>query len=99
MRLTMKPGQMLRIMNQDVDMHRMMELSGPTMMALGGPMSQGQVDTLTFAQPGVYRFETKALRPAFGDVRGQGQRRSSSRFDWGDGRERTPDRSNIQVIV
>src|SRR5262249_49921249 len=58
-RLTMKPGQMLRIMNQDVDMHRMIELSGPDMMALGGPMSQGQVDTLTFARPGVYRFGTK----------------------------------------
>jgi plastocyanin len=59
-RLAMKPGQMLRIMNQDVDMHRLMQLSGPAMM-LGGPMQQGQAQTLTFAKPGTYRFDTKVL--------------------------------------
>jgi len=60
MRLTMKPGQMLRIMNQDLDMHRMMQLSGPAMM-LGGPMKQGQAQSLSFTKPGTYRFDTKVL--------------------------------------
>jgi plastocyanin len=59
MHVTMKPGQMLRIMNQDVDMHRMMELAGPQHMMLGGPMRQGQVDAITFTAPGTYRFDTK----------------------------------------
>jgi hypothetical protein len=60
MRLVMKPGQMLRILNQDVDMHRLMQLAGPTMM-LGGPMKEGQAQTLTFAKPGMYRFDTRVL--------------------------------------
>ena len=59
MHLRMHTGQMLRILNQDVDMHRMMELSGPTMMALGGPMAQGKTDTVTFTKPGTYVFGTK----------------------------------------
>ena len=58
MLLTLKAGQMLQIMNEDVDMHRMMELAGPQMM-LGGAMKQGQAQTLTFAKPGTYRFMTK----------------------------------------
>ena len=59
MHLTMHTGQMLKVMNQDVDMHRMMELSGPTMMSLGGPMAQGKTDALTFTKPGTYVFDTK----------------------------------------
>ncbi len=58
MRLTLKTGQMLQIMNQDVDMHRVMELAGPQMM-LGGAMKHGQTQTLTFPKPGTYRFTTK----------------------------------------
>lgn len=60
MRLRIKPGQMLRIMNQDLDMHRMMQLSGPAMM-LGGPMEPGQARSLTFTKPGTYRLDTKVL--------------------------------------
>ena len=60
MRLVMKPGQMLRIMNQDVDMHRLMQLAGPTIM-LGGPMKEGQARSLTFTKPGTYKFDTKSL--------------------------------------
>jgi plastocyanin len=59
MRLTLKTGQMLQITNEDVDMHRMMEVAGPQMMMLGGPMKQGQAQTLTFNKPGVYKFTTK----------------------------------------
>ena len=61
MRLAMKPGQMLRIMNQDVDMHKLMELTGPTMMMMGGPMKEGQARSLTFTKPGTYTFATKTL--------------------------------------
>ena len=60
MHVTMHTGQMLKVMNQDVDMHRMMEMSGPTMMGLGGPMKQGMTRTLTFAKPGTYTFGTKS---------------------------------------
>lgn len=59
MRLRMHTGQTLNVMNQDVDMHRMMELSGPTMMSLGGPMAQGKTDAVTFTKPGTYVFGTK----------------------------------------
>jgi plastocyanin len=59
LQLNMKPGQMLQILNQDVDMHRMVELSGPMMM-LGGPMKTGASESLTFAKPGTYRFDTKS---------------------------------------
>jgi plastocyanin len=60
MRLAMKPGQMLRIMNQDVDMHQLMQLAGPTMM-MGEPMKEGQARSLTFTKPGTYKFDTKSL--------------------------------------
>lgn len=60
MRLTMKPGQMLQILNQDLDMHRMMQLSGPAMM-LGAPMKTGQAQSLTFTKSGTYKFDTKSL--------------------------------------
>ena len=57
--LTMHTGQMLTVMNQDVDMHRMFETMGPSMMQLGGPMGQGITRTLTFTKPGTYMFRTK----------------------------------------
>jgi plastocyanin len=57
--LNMQPGQMLQVLNQDVDMHRMVEMSGPAMM-LGGPMKTGQSESLTFAKPGTYTFHTKS---------------------------------------
>lgn len=59
LQLNMKPGRMLEILNQDVDMHRVVELSGPMMM-LGGPMKTGASESLTFAKPGTYRFGTKS---------------------------------------
>jgi hypothetical protein len=59
MHLRMHTGQALKVMNQDVDMHRMVLLSGPMMMRLGGPMAQGKTDTLTFTKPGTYVFGTK----------------------------------------
>ena len=60
MRLTMRPGQMLRIMNQDLDMHRVMQLSGPAIM-LGGAMKTGQAQSLSFTNRGTYQFDTKSL--------------------------------------
>ena len=60
LQLTMQRGQMLQVMNQDVDMHRMVELSGPMMMMLGGPMKTGQSQSLSFTKPGTYRFDTKS---------------------------------------
>jgi hypothetical protein len=69
MHLHMHTGQMLRVMNQDVDMHRMVLLSGPMMMRLGGPMAQGKTDSLTFTKPGTYVFGTKvSMMPGMPDV-------------------------------
>ena len=59
MHLRMHTGQMLKVTNQDVDMHRMVLVSGPMMMRLGGPMAQGKTDTLSFTKPGTYVFGTK----------------------------------------
>lgn len=59
MRVTLHAGQTLRIMNQDLDMHRMVEVAGPAQMMLGGAMKQGQAQTLTFGKSGIYRFMTK----------------------------------------
>ena len=63
MRLHMQSGQTLRIVNQDVDMHRMMELAGPQMMT-GQAMKLGQSQTLSFTEPGTYRLEAKTLEMA-----------------------------------
>jgi S-formylglutathione hydrolase FrmB len=57
MRLTLQRGQKLSILNQDVDMYRMMQLACPQMM-LGAAMRQGQMQALTFTNPGTYRFMT-----------------------------------------
>ena len=42
-------------------MHRMVRRAGPQLM-LGQAMKHGQSQTLTFAKPGVYRFDTQ-VRP------------------------------------
>ena len=61
MRLHMKPGQKLAIMDNDVDPHQMMELGGPMHLQMGGPMMMGHGMTLSFMKKGVYRFGTKTV--------------------------------------
>ena len=61
MRLHLKPGQKLSILDQDVDAHQMMELAGPTQLRIGGPMMMNRGMTLAFTKKGVYRLGTKTV--------------------------------------
>lgn len=61
MRLHLKPGQKLSILDQDVDPHQMMELAGPMHLRMGGPMMTSQGMTLAFMKKGVYRLGTKTV--------------------------------------
>ena len=61
MRLHLRPGQKLSILDQDVDPHQMMELAGPMHLRMGGPMMTSQGMTLSFMKSGVYRLGTKTV--------------------------------------
>src|SRR6266508_2503625 len=61
MRMTLKPGDKLSVLDQDVDAHQLMQLSGPTRLHLGGPMMMNRGRTRTFAERGVYRLKTETV--------------------------------------
>jgi len=61
MRLHLKPGQKLSILDQDVDAHQMMELAGPMHLRMGGPMMTSDGTSLAFMKKGVYRLGTKTV--------------------------------------
>src|SRR6266496_6151087 len=48
MRLHLKPGQKLSILDNDVDPHQMMEFAGPMHLRMGGAMMTGHGITLSF---------------------------------------------------
>jgi len=61
MRLHLKPGQKLSILDQDVDAHQMMEFAGPMHLRMGGPMMTSHGMTVAFMKKGVYRLGTKTV--------------------------------------
>ena len=61
MRLHLRPGQKLSIMDNDVDPHQMMELAGPMRLHMGGPMMMNRGMTLSFMRKGVYRLGTRTV--------------------------------------
>ncbi len=61
MRLHLKQGQKLSILDQDVDAHQMMEFAGPMHLGMGGPMMTNHGMTLAFMKKGVYRLGTKTV--------------------------------------
>ena len=62
MRLHLKPGQRLTILNDDVDdAHQMLQFAGPMHMRMGGPLMMSHGVTLTFMKKGVYRLGTKTV--------------------------------------
>ena len=61
MRLHLRPGQKLSIMDNDVDPHQMMELAGPMRLHMGGPMMMNDGETIAFTKKGVYRLGTKTV--------------------------------------
>ena len=68
MRLHLRQGQKLSIMDNDVDAHQMMELAGPMHMHMGGPMMMNHERTLTFMKKGVYRLGTKTVEMSGGGM-------------------------------
>ena len=61
MRLQLKPGQKLSIIDMDVDAHQMMEFAGPARLRMGGPMMMSHSRTISFSAKGVYRIGTKTV--------------------------------------
>ena len=64
MRLHLRKGQTLSIMDMDVDAHRMMQFAGPMHMRMGGPMMATQQMKMTFTKRGIYRFGTRTVEMA-----------------------------------
>jgi hypothetical protein len=60
MRLSLKPGARLRIVDQDIDPHGLVQLAGPR-LNYEGHMMMGQRQTITFTKPGVYRLRNKVV--------------------------------------
>ena len=58
MRMTVAAGGKLRITDEDVDPHRLIQVAGPKVM-LGKAMMTGDVAQISFPTKGVYRFTTK----------------------------------------
>ena len=60
MRISLPRGGRLSILDQDLDAHKLVELSGPRMMM---PAAMTMMDTanLRFMRPGVYRLATKTV--------------------------------------
>lgn len=55
--ITMRSGGTLGILNQDVDLHKVVQLAGPR-IATGGKMKMNSKVMLRFAKAGTYRFKT-----------------------------------------
>lgn len=60
MRLSLKHGAQLRIVDQDVDPHGLVQLAGPK-IAFRPNLMMGQSLLLVFKQPAVYRFKTRVI--------------------------------------
>ena len=70
MRLHLKTGAQLAILDMDVDAHQMMQFSGPMHVQMGGPMMMNHGLTMTFTKKGVYRLGTKTVEmPGAMDVK------------------------------
>ncbi len=61
MRLHLKPGQRLAVLDQDVDPHQMLEFAGPMRLYMGRPMMMNHGTTISFSKKGVYRLGTKTV--------------------------------------
>jgi plastocyanin len=59
-KVVLKRGQRLTVVNQDLDTHKLMRIAGPK-IALGKPMAMNGRATLTFKTPGVYRLHTHLI--------------------------------------
>ena len=60
MKITLRRGARLSIVDQDVDPPQLVQLSGPELQ-LGGPMMMSEGTQVLFAESGTYRLETETL--------------------------------------
>jgi hypothetical protein len=65
--LTLRHGGTLAVVNQDLDMHQVVQVSGPKIKTGPFLMMNGRA-LLRFAKPGLYRFHTRVA-----DMRGMPQ--------------------------
>jgi hypothetical protein len=69
MRLHLRVGQRLSILDQDVDAHQMLEFAGPMRLHMGGPVMTSHGMTIAFTKKGVYRLGTKTVEmPGMGGM-------------------------------
>ena len=60
MSLRLRPGGTLTVVNNDVDIHRLVQLSG-LRVSLPGPLMMTVARTIRFPRAGVYVFKTKVV--------------------------------------
>jgi hypothetical protein len=69
MQMMLAAGGTLRITDEDVDPHKLIQVAGPKVM-LGKAMMTGDVAQISFPTKGVYRFTTKTLEmPGMAEVK------------------------------
>ncbi len=69
MKMTVAAGGKLRITDEDVDPHKLIQVAGPKVM-LGKAMMTGDVAHISFPTKGVYKFTTKTLEmPGMAEVK------------------------------
>ena len=59
-KVILKRGQRLTILNQDIDTHKLVSLAGPK-LALGKALSMNDRVTLAFQKPGIYKLRTMKM--------------------------------------
>jgi len=60
MRLSLKPGARLQLLDQDIDPHGLVQLAGPK-LGIRTHMMMGEKQLITFTQPGLYRLRNKVI--------------------------------------
>ena len=72
MRMMLAAGGTLRITDEDIDPHRLIQVAGPKVM-LGKAMMTGDVAQISFPTKGVYKFTTRTLEmPGMAEVKTTG---------------------------
>ena len=60
MRLNLRQGAHLLLLDQDIDPHGLVQIAGPK-VSFRGHMMMGQSQTISLAKAGLYRFKTKVI--------------------------------------
>jgi hypothetical protein len=72
-KVVLKRGQRLTVLNQDLDTHKLVRLAGPK-VALGKAMSMNDRVTVAFPKPGIYKLRTMKMEtPGMPEVKTMGR--------------------------